>query len=251
MIFKVTRTLWTTYDDGAGNTGKYTYTLVSLKEITIATKSIWVPHLFNFDMPKATLTALVADSLTVTLGAPPAFGGRTVTITTSGVVTLLASEALYCERIKIELVDVLDHAYTKMYVLMQLPTDAINGQVLLNGVLLQTVPLCSAGSVEQLEVLFVDTGDYLQCYWFFSAADISNHTISEYSVMVAENTLMTREYDGRMIEGGLKLGIVGLQVAQKELSGAVAQIAQYIRHGASMLELQVPTETYSLPAGIA
>jgi hypothetical protein len=243
------------YNDGAGNTARYYFASKQLV-VTRFTKDIWKPLLVNFNFPKAAIT-ITANGRGSVVGAPPASDTRTLTVGPTGLWSFVdAFEVFLYTRVTITLSEVVDHPY-----------ELTHATVLHDGMKIDLISSTAGGlaplvdvtnvvgneptSVEVGEVILKDNGDLLEIFCYPTTVRTTAKQLSLITVILGEHNLMTRDYDSRMINGGMRLLVSGLQVGSKHFEGIVSQLADYFRNGNAMIECRIPTSTHSMPMEVA
>lgn len=247
MKHVITLILRGAYSSG-GNTGVYGYKITDAKEVVSLTSALWKPRNIVNTTPKAVLT-ITAFELTSPVGAPPAFGTRTVTIGTDGKVTFLASEAWESMELEVELADVEDHDYgNALWTTPIAVGEFARIDLYLNAVLLQqwTTPI---EDPVYSGLALKTTGDILKVVWIPSTATKTAAILNACVAVIGDEVLLTRPYDGAYIEGAIKTVFIGLQAMNRRYEGAIAQLVNYFRTGSNPITMAVPTVYVGIPMG--
>lgn len=228
----------THYDDGAGNTCDYSYK-VSEKAFSLLSSTLWRMRVFSYKNPTSALSLTAYASASV-VGAPPAFGTRTLGVSVAGVCTLGTNETL--KRVDINHVcsDVEEHPY-----------ESISQMVLDPGAKVTTITNGAAVSVKeewQTETFVADTNSILACSTLSTTA-VSAKTLPEINVVIAETDLISREYSGQYYEAGAKALVTGAQALNGEWGGLAAQVSSYLLSGNSPVALELTATVHNIVGG--
>lgn len=230
----------------AGNTGQYTYDLAE-KTFTVLAKDLWQLRAITA-LLATSAKSIVATSVSIGAGAPPAANTRTVAITAAGVCSFAdANEALLNLELKVTISDCEDHPYEIMS--QMIPAYDLVGTLQgWNGTAVVTVSEEEWISNDS----FIADGAYSYFCHTFTGTGITDKKLKPISLVFAETDLVTREYTGQYAELAMK-GIVTVgQIAKKHYEGVAAQIANYVGSGASplALELRLSEHTFRIGEGI-
>lgn len=257
MKFTVNIVLMSTYNDGAGAVGTYSYNLTPSagRVITILDTDIWKLLIFNGKLPTSTLS-LTAVSLGTTSGSPPAYSGRTCTVSSAGLITFTAASHPEYEtpqklRMKItpSLVPtheyehdiIMDHGADGKWATIDLTHDS-------------TVQVTSSAPVEPVIMEDVNwamiEGDDYYAQFTPCAADITAKLVRAMTMSVVEKDLLSREYQGSWVELGAKafLSMARAKGKKKLLNFVALEVADYLA-GDGPLDMYIPRKSYTVQMG--
>jgi hypothetical protein len=242
MKFSILLTLRGSYSNG-GNTGKYDYKLI-VKDVSALAKNIWQLRAFMLKLPAATKT-ITAYQITSSVGAPPAFGTRVITINTAGLVTFTdASETLEYISLKVTLSDVEDHPYEIMSCMIP-AHDLVGTDTIWNGV----VSVAASEDEWVSNDSFIIDAAYAMATHTFTGTGITDSKVKVFGFVVAETDLVMREYTGQYTELALKVITSLGQAAKKHYEGIVAQVANYLQSGSSPMALELVLNNHEVTIG--
>lgn len=246
------------YTDGAGNTGTYSYRLgpTAGRVITIYDLDIWQLHIFNEGFPPSGLT-LTAFALTTITGSPPAYGGRTCTVSVTGVVAFTGAnptyESLYNSMVNITVTDVPEHSYEVWDLIGHFgsPGRWAKIQVWCNSALQSEVTTPAEDVIAEDVVGSYTEGATIGFQFFPCSTDITNKQLRLFSYSIVEGNLLSRAYDGRYIELGLK-AVIALARAKNNqtslLKYGVLEVAGYLQ-GDGPLDMYIPQQVHTVRMG--
>lgn len=232
----ITVSIGTTFDDGAGNSCIYGYT-VATKTFTYLAKNHWMVRKVKSVLPTAT-TLTVAGARSAVIGAPPAAATRTATQAVTGIWTFGASEILRYITMVETLADVEEGANETMSIMAISSQDHLT---IASGVDIKDLwtPKTFFAGAETFTVTFTPT-----------VAAVAAGRIGEIAVCTADTDLISREYSGQYVEMGLRAIISALQVYAKEYSGIVTQIENYVSGSESPIALDIPVALDTFVMGV-
>lgn len=243
--------LLTAYDDGAGATANYVY-LIGTKIGVIPAASIWRFRAFTMTAAKVAKAAIVAGLRYNVAGVPPAANTRTIDIATTGAVTFLdTDETLLCVCGTVSLTDVDGEVAPLLYDmnLMGLSHEKATADHMIatgcNAADAAKVrafdPLMPVGPADAfMDATFSDDANAVAIGWRLTAAQIALGVVpTDFTFVLAEKDLVTRDYAGLTIELAGKAAITLAQVLLKNYSGLAAQAVNYITTGESPTTLNV------------
>jgi hypothetical protein len=258
MKFQVTLSLRSSYDDGAGNTGLYTYTIID-KSIEIADSSIWKLLRFNISNPLASQT-FTATSLGGSGGSPPAYTTRTVTIAKTGDVTFVdADEKLYVTgtwtaELKLVPSEMPPHTFTTMDYGMLPSKTPDSERITVNAVVhSENTPVPGESFVVEDDDFIVEAKSYA-FDMVYTTDQQTDAQFIPFTVFTAEGDLLSRPYDGKYIEVMLKGLIIAARNKGKSQryvdmsikKFAIIEVSNYI-NGDGPLDVWIPRVTTEVP----
>jgi len=221
-----------------GASGTYHYKITTNK-ITNTAGNSWRMRVFKVKRP-ATTIIITAWQQTNGAGGPPAFAGRTLTITSAGVFSFVdANETIATVTAELVLSDVEEGAY-----------ENISAAVLESGGL----STATIGGVDCLSTFVpvtycADTNTFIVTFGI-SATLLAIKTLPTLALVIAETALVTREYTGSYAELTAKAIVTMAQVLNQRYEGAVAQAVAYARSGNSPMSLSLVAVLHEWAMGV-
>lgn len=250
------------YNDGAGATGTYTYRLGPTAGRILSTldMDIWQVHEFSSLLPVSALS-LTAFALTTITGSPPAYGGRTATVSVLGVVTFTGTnpsyETLYNEQLYLTMTEVPEHNYEIWDLIAHVgaPGRWAKIQIWANSVLQAEVTSPVEDVIAEDVCGVIAEGANFGIQFYPCTADITAKQLRLYTVSYAEGNLLSRAYDGRYIEIGLKavIALARQKMGNKSanlVKFAVLEVAGYM-NGDGPLDMYIPQQAHSVRMGLS
>jgi hypothetical protein len=247
MTTKVTINLLaiSAYDDGAGNSGKYYYKILVDKEITLKDGDIWKLNTFSWQKPAAAISGRAAYSVNGSVGAPPAFGGRTITITTGGIISFVdTDEEIYQFVVQMALSEAPDHEYTiwDLFVFFESAGKYDKIELLMPVAGTQTYLTPTDDIILEDSAEWGLAGHSLSINFYPSTAEIAKSRLPAPIWGWAEGDLLSTPYNGKMIEVAIK-GIMMMNRAKKgakKLVGmALVEVVGYMQ-GDGPMDVLIP-----------
>jgi hypothetical protein len=252
MKYETLITVTTVYNDGAGNSCTYTYDLKNVATVTTLDNAHWMARAVRVLLPPGT-RSFTAVSLASSVGAPPAYTTRTMTLSKDGIMTLGTNETFPVYTgvsstqgwltLKVTLREAAANTYLKHWFMAGLLplTDGIS-RFSYASLASSVAMTASASPLDLLEAsteLFKTTSEYVYITTHPSAADAAIKKITFPILCWGDYDLLTREYDQRLVEGGLKALLIGLQAVKGRFEGAAAQLYGKLR-GQGITDLDMP-----------
>lgn len=250
MKATVRLTLKTAYDDGAGNTCKYSYDLLNVtygqgQVVNILDADVWKMHAFVIKLPRAALSGKAAGAISSSVGAPPAYGTRTISISAAGKITVGSNEALESFIITVTFTEVPTHTYDKVSIICN--ADIANFSTLL----LTGVGGATKTSSTATDILALDDQDAIKeavatsAQFTLTAAARTALLIPSMTFMTVESDLLNREYTGMYIEAVGKSVIGLVQIMNKRYEGVVSEAVDYLMGKDGPLTMHIPLVEHS------
>lgn len=250
------------YDDGAGAVGVYSYYITPAtlgREYTIPDATIWKVHRFVSAFPNIT-TTVTAYALTVTTGSPPAYGGRTLTLSSAGKVVFTGTNPEYetIKKVRVTLTQTLvpDHTYTIWDVIGEYSAVGRFAQI---SSIMNNVGTWYTVTSPVENVILEDVtgwgaeGNYLMVEFTPTTADITAGQLRQMAVAWAEGDLLSRPYNGAMLEMGLKTLYAMVQAkggkSKSLLSSVVTEVAGYAA-GDGPFDVYIPRVEKTIAMGV-
>lgn len=248
------------YDDGAGAVGVYSYYLTPTlgRDFTIPDLTIWKVHRFVTAFPNVILTA-TAYALSTTSGAPPAFGGRTMTVSPAGVIAFTGANPTYetfkSISVNITITLVPEHSYTIWDMIGEYGALGrfASITVCMNGGTCYTVSSPVENYMLEDQAGWGVEANTFYYLWVPSAADITAQQLRNVAVAWVEGDLLSRPYNGAMLEMGLKTLYAMVQAkggkSKSLLASVVTEVASYAA-GDGPFDVYIPRVEKSVIMGV-
>jgi hypothetical protein len=244
---KVELVLRGVYNDGAGNSCVYAYNVNSGTEITLLNTDFWKLLWFAI-APPAVGTTYTAYGISASVGAPPAFATRDLVVSSTGVLTWTDTDETFDHLwIKLTLVEAPDHEYEVWDFVNILEALGKYEKILI------TLPVAGATTFTNPaeDIIVEDSAEWglasHYVVWEFhpSATEQARNRLCTPTIGVVEGDLMSRPYDGMLIEAGIKainLMVKAKKGANKMLGVVAAEIGGYMA-GDSPFDVLIPQVT--------
>jgi len=229
------------FDDGT-NKANYLYMFQGVGSIIeFPVSAFWRNHTYCVTPPTATVS-ITAYARTGVTGTPPAFADRSVQIGADGTMTFVDEDETpaYVE-LRVDIVSAEDHDYVTQYLVSH--HNSLQVAIWVNdgaGITLD------ANGGYPLD--FGATGDYIKVGFAFRLAYLTDvgYVLPTMAFSIADMDLLTRVYNGQLIEAGVKGLIATIEVgALRSFEGLVAQAINHFR-GSPVLGIDLPSSVHQV-----
>lgn len=248
MQYSFSGVLKTSFDDGAGNSCKYQYmTVLGATDPTVKMTEgyHYRPKFAEVQNPTAAVT-ITSTGRTDVVGAPAAT--QTVTIETTGKVTLPANTTLYQALLQIT-IDSIEHdllIHDGLQRVFGEQLDPVNTSIAdSTGVVVNEAYSATKGIIEA-DVLFDEVGHMCYVNHATGTINIDTFRITDLALMVGATALYDTDFAlGKGVEQGIQMLMMASGLQSGRYGAIVGSVSEYLRDG-KFGDLDLPLEVFSL-----